>query len=80
MRTSTNVNPLITNFMVPKTPETVSENDVKIIYDAQSQITLFMGGSSRPTRSNDGYKDTSTFNPNTNTRYTRNDAERYTDD
>ena len=33
MRQVTKVNPLITNFMTPKTPEVVSENDIKMIYD-----------------------------------------------
>ena len=58
MRQVTKVNPLITNFMTPKTPEVVSENNIKMIYDPQSQITIYMGGNSGPSRSYDGYKKT----------------------
>lgn len=78
MRTLTNVNPLITRFMVPTIPETVSASDVKIIYDPQEQTTFYMGGKGKPTRSNDGYKDTKEKLPGSTV--TRNDAERYTDD
>lgn len=79
MRNSTNVNPLITNFIVPKTPETVSASDVKIIYDAQNQITFYMGGNSGPSRSHDGYKTTRERLSGTTIKE-QNDAERYTDD
>lgn len=79
MRNSTNVNPLITNFMVPKTPKTVSASNVKIIYDAQNQITLYMGGGGSPSRSNDGYKQTRERQSGSSY-WTHNDAERYTDD
>lgn len=78
MRTLTNVNPLITRFMVPTIPETVSASDVKIIYDPQEQTTFYMGGKGKPTRSNDGYKETKEKLPGSTV--TRNDAERYTDD
>lgn len=79
MKTSTNVNPLITNFIVPQKPVTVSADDVKIIYDAQNDITLYMGGNSRPSRSNDGYKQTKHDYGNGTVQFD-NDAERYTDD
>ena len=78
MRTLTNVNPLITRFMVPTIPGTVSASDVKIIYDPQEQTTFYMGGKGKPTRSNDGYKETKEKLPGSTV--TRNDAERYTDD
>lgn len=79
MRKLTNVNPLITNFIVPQTPEVVSANEIKMIYDPQSQITIYMGGGrSSSSRSNDGYKGTK---ERTNGGYwEHNDAERYTDD
>ena len=80
MRQVTKVNPLITNFMTPKTPEVVSENDIRLIYDPQSQITIYMGGGkSRPSRSNDGYKKTITKESG-KSYWEHNDAERWTDD
>lgn len=79
MRTLTNVNPLITRFMVPRRPETVSASDVKIIYDPLEQTTFFyMGGKGKPSRSYDGYKETTEKQPGGT--YTHNDAERWTDD
>ena len=78
MRTLTNVNPLITRFMLLTIPETVSASDVKIIYDPQEQTTFYMGGKGKPTRSNDGYKETK--EKISGGLYTHNDAERYTDD
>ena len=80
MKTLTSVKPLMVNFIVPETPKVVSKEDVSIIYDPQSQITIYMGGNSGPTRSHDGYKDTRDYNPSTNTLYYHNDASRYTDD
>lgn len=78
MRTLPNVKPLIVNFMVPETPQVVSPEEAAIIYDPQSQITIYMGGNSGPTRSNDGYKFT---REKTNYGYMqKNDAGRYTDD
>ena len=78
MRQVTKVNPLITNFMTPKTPEVVSENNIRLIYDPQSQITIYMGGKSGPSRSYDGYKNTK---ERTHCGYNEyNDAERWTDD
>jgi len=83
MRTS-NVNPLITNFMVPKKPQVVSADEVKVVYDPQSQITLFMGGGGgggsrrNTTRSQDGYK--RTVETTEYGYYAHNDAERWTDD
>lgn len=56
MKTITNVKPLIVNFMVPESPKVVSAEEATIIYDPQSQITIYMGGNSSPTRSKDGYK------------------------
>ena len=80
MRALTNVNPLITRFMVPRIPETVDASDVKIIYDPHEQTTSFyMGGKGKPTRSYDGYKDTKEQLSGSST-YTHNDAERWTDD
>lgn len=78
MRTLTNVNPLVTRFMVPTMPETVSESEVKIIYDPQKQTTFYMGGRQGPTRSYDGYKKTREKLPGST--YEHNDAERWTDD
>ena len=80
MRQVTNVNPLITNFMSPKTPEVVSENDIKMIYDPQSQITIYMGGNSGSSRSYDGYKRTELSYSYGTVYRTENDAERWTDD
>lgn len=79
MRALTNVNPLITRFMVPRIPETVDANDVKIIYDPHEQTTSFyMGGKGKPSRSYDGYKDTKEEKNSTIIHH--NDAERWTDD
>lgn len=79
MKQVTKVNPLITNFITPQTPEVVSENDIRLIYDPQSQITIYMGGGkSRPSRSNDGYKRTKEKTSYGYWEY--NDAERWTDD
>ncbi|GEM_PF-6134763 len=80
MRQVTNVNPLITNFMSPKTPKVVKSEEIGLIYDPQSQITIYMGGGkSRPSRSNDGYKKTITKQSGTSY-WEHNDAERWTDD
>lgn len=79
MRQLTNVNPLITNFMSPKTAEVIASEDFSLIYDPQSQITIYMGGKSGPSRSNDGYKDTRERQPGGGY-WQHNDAERYTDD
>lgn len=76
----TDVNPLITNFIIPQMPEVVSPNEIKMIYDPQSQITLFMGGKSSPTRSYDGYKKTKEKSEACSGYIERNDAERWTDD
>lgn len=86
MRTESNVNPLIVNFMKPQQPQVVSADEVKVIYDPKSQITFFMGGGgsggggsrSRGTRSQDGYKHTkeTTYSGY----YEHNDAGRWTDD
>ncbi len=79
MRQVTNVNPLITNFMSPKTPEVVKSEEIGLIYDPQSQITIYMGGGkSRPSRSNDGYKRTK--EKQNGGYWEHNDAERWTDD
>ena len=80
MRQVTKVNPLITNFMTPKTPEVVSENNIKMIYDPQSQITIYMGGNSGPSRSYDGYKKTWKEARGGGGCAYFNDAERWTDD
>lgn len=76
----TDVNPLITNFMVPQMPEVVPENGFKMIYDPRTHITMLMGGgNSRGTRSFDGYK--ATRKRLSGCCYsTDNDAERWTDD
>lgn len=79
MRALTNVNPLITRFMVPRIPETVSASDVKIIYDPHEQTSFYMGGKGKPTRSDDGYKTTHEKSPGGGI-WTHNDAERWTDD
>jgi hypothetical protein len=64
--------------MSPKTPEVVTSEEIGLIYDPQSQITIYMGGNSGHSRSNDGYKGTK---EKTNGGYwEHNDAERYTDD
>ena len=78
MRQVTNVNPLITNFMSPKTPEVVTSEEIGLIYDPQSQITIYMGGKSGSSRSNDGYK--RTREKTNGGYYEQNDAERYADD
>lgn len=78
MRQVTNVNPLITNFMSPKTPEVVTSEEIGLIYDPQSQITIYMGGKSGPSRSFDGYKNTK--EKQSGGYWEHNDAERYTDD
>lgn len=78
MRALTNVNPLITCFMVPRIPETVSASDVKIIYDPLEQTSFYMGGNGTPSRSYDGYKDT--IEKNRSSIIHHNDAERWTDD
>lgn len=79
MKQITNVNPLITNFITPKTPKVVSEDEVKVIYDHQSQVAFYMGGGkSGKSRSNDGYKLTREESPG-RVNHT-NDAPRYTDD
>lgn len=78
MRQVTNVNPLITNFMSPKTPEVVTSEEIGLIYDPHSQITIYMGGKSGPSRSNDGYKGTK--EKQNGGYWEHNDAERYTDD
>jgi hypothetical protein len=79
MKQVTTVNPLITNFMSPRKPKVVSASEIGIIYDPQSQITIYMGGGrSSSSRSNDGYKRTV---EKTYAGYcASNDAERYTDD
>ena len=80
MRQVTKVNPLITNFMTPKTPEVVSENDIKMIYDPKNQITIYMGGGkSGPSRIYDGYKKTR-YEQTYRSYVEQNDAERWTDD
>lgn len=80
MKQVTTVNPLITNFMTPKTPEVVSENDIKMIYDPKNQITIYMGGGkSGPSRSYDGYKKTR-YEQTYRSYVEQNDAERWTDD
>ncbi len=79
MGTSTKCNPLIINYMTPRTPEVVSSNQVTVFYDPKTQITMYMGGKSKPTRCNDGYKKTVEHDSGTAV-YTHNDAERYTDD
>ena len=79
MRQVTNVKPLITNFMTHKTPEVVTPEEIGLIYDPQSQITIYMGGKSGPSRSHDGYKKT-VEKDSGESYYTHNDAERYTDD
>lgn len=78
MEITTTVKPLITNFMAPHMPEVVSSDEVKFIYDPQSQITLYMGGGNGKTRSNDGYKGTK--EKVNGGYYEHNDAERWTDD
>jgi hypothetical protein len=65
--------------MSPKTPEVVSSEEMALIYDHQSQITIYMGGKSRPSRCNDGYKQTKEKGSGCSY-LTSNDAERYTDD
>lgn len=66
--------------MTPKTPEVVSASDIKMIYDPQNQITIFMGGrKSGSSRSYDGYKKTRERQSGTSY-IDHNDAERYTDD
>lgn len=62
MRQITNVNPLITNFMIPN--EMASDDDIKVIYDPQKQITFLMGGQSSSTRSDHRYKTTSKWTRN----------------
>lgn len=74
----TTVNPLMTNFMQPHKAETVSENDIKVIYDPQTQVTMLFGGNDRGTRSYDGYK--MTRKDVNGGYYDSNDAERWTDD
>lgn len=75
----TKVTPLMTNFMQPHKAEVVSENDTKLIYDPQTQVTMLLGGGNdRGTRSYDGYKET---RKRVNGGYLgSNDAERWTDD
>ena len=79
MKQVTTVNPLITNFMSPRKPEVGSASEIGIIYDPHSQITIYMGGKSGSSRSNDGYKRTREHTHGVNY-IERNDAERYTDD
>ena len=79
MKTTTNVNPLILNYMEPENPKVFSAEEMTVVYDPKSQITFFMGGApSRPTRSYDGHKmtrqkDNGGYNEH-------NDAEKWTDD
>ena len=80
MRTVTSVKPLMVNFMEPYEAPVISEEKMKIIYDPSTQTTIVMGGKSGPTRSNDGYKSTTSRLPGGNGYHTENDAERYTDD
>ncbi len=81
MRTSSRINPLIANFIIPQTPKVVNAEESALIYDPQSQITLFMGGGSKsPSRCQDGYKATNSAGHAGEGAYGRNDAERYTDD
>lgn len=79
MRKATSVKPLMVNFMEPYEAPVISE-EMKIIYDPSTQITILMGGKSGPSRSNDGYKATTKRLPGGNGYHTENDAERYTDD
>lgn len=78
MRISTNVNPLITNFMKPRTPEVLSASNVTMIYDPQTQTTMYMGGNSGGSRSNYGYKETRT--KQSGGYYSQNDHSPSTDD
>lgn len=79
MRTTTNVNPLIVNYMTPETPKVVSEESVAILYDLKEQITYVMGGGNGKSRSYDGYQETTKRGSGT-TIVRGNDAPRWTDD
>ena len=76
LRTTT-VKPLMVNFITPTAAD--HSEPIRVIYDAQNEITYFMGGGSKKaSRSNDGYKETKE-KQNAGT-WSHNDAERYTDD
>ena len=80
MKTTTNVNPLILNYMEPENPKVFSAEEMTVVYDPKSQITFFMGGApSRPTRSYDGYKMTRQRHQESCVSE-HNDAEKWTDD
>ena len=73
---ATRVKPLMVNFITPKDVE--KNEPVSFIYDAQNDITFFMGGGNRASRCDDGYKKTRIRQPGGI--LDTNDADRYTDD
>ena len=78
MKTSTNVNPLILNFMEPVISKKAPSGTLS--YDSKNQITMYMGGgggSNSPTRSYDGHKWTRRERDGSGG---GNDAPRWTDD